>query len=302
MNVILAKANISFAELSHIVKNPNSYYKESLKVTKKKDKAGNFKTRKTEVPCPKLKLIHKILKNELNNIKMPDYVMATKGRGHVLNAQQHIGSKFLLNMDIANFYPSSRSDYVFRFFCDQLEMPADIAKFVTGLVVYNQHIPTGSPISTVLTYLMHKDLFDEIFNLSYKNNIKFSLYIDDMSFSSNLPIPLWFRANVNKIIKKHNLKIKKSKTKAFGSNRVKSVTGVEIALDNTLKAPYKLTAKLFGEEFIKIKKNGVQVLSDKELMVLMGYLCSVRSIEHDAYPTLYNTLISEQRRRQKKVS
>ncbi len=64
-------------------------------------------------------------------------------------------------------------------------MSEDIAGLMTDLVSFGKCLPTGAPTSQIMAYWTYNKTFDEMVNIANKYNSIFTLYVDDMTFSSN---------------------------------------------------------------------------------------------------------------------
>lgn len=54
--------------------------------------------------------------------------------------------------------------------------------------VPNIHVPTGSCLSQKLAFLSYIDMFNEIYDFCNQNNIRMSVYVDDIVISSKKKI------------------------------------------------------------------------------------------------------------------
>lgn len=211
---------------------------------------NNKKGREIQEPIGRLKEIHQRIASYLKKIELPNYVFSKKGRSYIDNAKQHVGSNPLGKTDITKFYPSTTKKMVFEMFTDYFQCAKDIASILSDLCCYNQsHLPTGSSLSGLCAFFSSKKMFDEINELSLKQNSYFTLYVDDITISG-ISITRKFMAQIQMIIRRHGHKTQNKKTKIFPKDAVKIVTGVIISGDK-LKLPnsrhykaYKLRAQL----------------------------------------------------------
>lgn len=221
---------------------------KNFKIKIKKDKKG--KDRQMEIPNNFLKKIHERIANLLSNIETPLYLhSAIKNHSYKTNAKVHIGEHSLIKTDISNFYPSTTFNKIFLFFYKTMLCEYDIATILAKICTYNKHLPTGSPLSPILSFFANKNMFDEINDLCLRNNLNFTVYIDDLTISGNGCFKIF--GEVLKIIYKNGYKTKSKKNIKYLSGYTKEVTGV-IIKNNELRLPnirYKKIRKL--EEEIK---------------------------------------------------
>ena len=232
----------------------------------------NGKPRAVETPKPFLAAIHRKLFGYLRRLEVPDYLHSgVKKRSHITNATAHIGVNELAKIDIKSFYPSTKRESIYQFFrCSMLCSP-DVSKLLTDFCTVDSHIPTGSQISQVLAFHCNKELFDEISQLSKENDISFTCYVDDLSFSGK-KVPPSFLWEVKKLIVKYGYRYHKEHR--YSKSKVKVVTGVAIRGDEVLvknahhQSIHELQEKL---------SNGI--ISDSELKSLVGMLNSASQLD-----------------------
>jgi RNA-directed DNA polymerase len=145
---------------------------------------ANGKVRKFAVPVGSLRRVHERLKNLLDRIEKPSYLFSPRsGRSPVENAILHFGSEQVFKIDIRQFYPSTTREHIFRFCRHRLQMSDDVAGAFAKLATFGGIAPFGSPLSPILCFLAHKDMFDEMDRLCVTDDNKFSLWVDDITIS-----------------------------------------------------------------------------------------------------------------------
>lgn len=155
-----------------------------------------------QVPKTQLLRIHKRINHLLKRIETPDYLVSgVKGRSHVYNAKLHVGDRVVAKTDIEKFYPSTTLEIVKKGFRKIFKCPDDIATTLAKLCTVNDHVPTGSPLSQSLCFIVNYPVFDEINRYARSRNLIFSLYVDDLTFSGKT-IPKHFLKYISSILKK----------------------------------------------------------------------------------------------------
>lgn len=158
--------------------------------------------REIQVPKSQLCRIHNRIANLLSRIETPDYLTSgVKGRSHVFNARLHFGSKAVAKADIKKFYISTSSDIVKKDLKKKFKMSDDLAETLTRLTTVKGFVPTGSSLSQSLAYFVNASVFDHLDIYSRSRGLKFSLYVDDLTFSGKV-IPKYFLHYVIGYIKK----------------------------------------------------------------------------------------------------
>ena len=243
------------------------------------------KPRNIEEPKKILKTLQKRLKRLLSKLRPPQWLSSgVKDKSYVDNARIHKNHEYLIKCDIKSYYKSATREFVFRFFRNILFQEEDIAWLLTDLVTYNNYIPTGSPTSQLIAFWAYSPIFDQIQVLSLKENITMSLYVDDITFSSNEPISQEFIFNVNGILKSVGLCLKRKKTRFYGRTQYKKVTGVIITPQNQLKVPNTLRKKIIMK-LIQIKKEKETCIDNIESLI--GLLLAARQIEPNFLENTY---------------
>ena len=184
------------------------------------------KKRQVETPKPILERLHRRLFVLLARIEKPDYLHSgVKGRSYLTNAKAHIGQTPLAKLDIKKFYPSVSGACVFRFFRETLQCSPDVAGLLTRLCVFDNHVPTGSCASQLLAFFAAKPLFDQLHAKAQSWRLRFTVYVDDMTFSGARATPafLW---EAKQVI--HSNGFGYHKDRCYEERERKVVTGVMI--------------------------------------------------------------------------
>lgn len=195
------------------------------------------KARWVQNPVPDLKAILARITKLLSRVQLPDYCHgATPGRSYRSNAQAHVSARSAATFDLKNFFPSTTSKQVFRFFHKDLQCAQDVAGLLTDLCTYKRALPTGAPSSPILAYWANRGLFETVDRRGKAMRLKLSVYVDDITLSGDA-IPRSLTDQVEGIVKSHGHKLSKHKTKIFGPGRPKHVTGVVIS-GGALRVPH----------------------------------------------------------------
>lgn len=195
------------------------------------------KTRRVEVPKPILERIHRRLFTLFERIEKPDYLQSgVKGRSYITNARLHVGAVPLVKIDVKMFYPSVDSARVYRLFHETLHCSPDVAGLLKKLTTYDGHVPTGSCVSQLLAFFAAKPMFDELDSLAADHGLRFSCYVDDMTFSGTRATPAFLWA-AKQIIHSHRFSYHKDH--CYTAEQGKLVTGVFVDADRIAILPSK---------------------------------------------------------------
>lgn len=189
----------------------------------------NGKPRLIQEPLPKLDRIHTRVASLLCRIETIDGLHSgKKGRSNITNARAHRGlGKKVITADIKSFFPTTTRLNVFDFFYNTMQCAADIADLLSRILTYDEHIPTGSRISMPLAYFANKKMFDEFESAANERGARMTIYVDDLTFSGAM-LQKNFIGRLEVLAKKYGHKIHPSKTRFYGANEVKLITGAAI--------------------------------------------------------------------------
>lgn len=235
-------------------------------------------TRKIYAPNKDLKNIQKKLEQALSthqkfilnkhNINSTISHAFEKDKSIFTNAQTHRNKRFVLNIDLENFFESFHFGRVKGFFekNKHFQLPSEVAIIIAQLACYNGHLPQGAPSSPVITNLICNNLDIKLLYISKKYKLNYTRYADDLTFSTNNKNFLdqydIFFEELNKIIEKSGFKINNSKTRLQYRDSKQAVTGLvvnkKINVDrNYYKNTRSMAHSLYTTgEFIIDKKKG----------------------------------------------
>ncbi len=238
-------------------------------------KVHTYAGRVIQEPVQELRRVHNRLFTLISRIETPRFLFSgKKGCSHVSNARAHVENHYFTKMDIEGFYRNSLKEYVFRFYLHILRQAPDIARILAEISCYKEIIPTGSPLSQQLAYWAYEKMFREVYQ--FTEQLTFSLYVDDLTFSSILPISQTLHLDIQKLMKKYRHKLKRKKIEYFGKKDFKCITGCIITPENRLVAPNRQRHKV-----IKLinKFNSFAEIPEHLKLKLYGWISSSQQIE-----------------------
>lgn len=225
-------ARTPFFRLEYIINNPS--YK-CFTISKKK--GGS---REILAPSPELKKIQKQL-----NYYLQAYYLCVKPKdvhGFVINphylgehcnivanASQHVGKKYLLNIDLKDFFPSITAKRVKDQFRSNLfGFNEQISSALTLLTTFNGKLPIGAPTSPVISNFICYQLDADLKRFCEIHQLLYSRYADDLTFSSDDPISPTTIVDIKHLVENHNFEINSNKTRLTTLNRRQVVTGITV--------------------------------------------------------------------------
>jgi retron-type reverse transcriptase len=143
-------------------------------------------TRLVENPPRPLKLVQARLARLLSRIAPPDYLFCpVKGRSYVNNAAQHRNNRVVRCLDVRKYFPNTAARRVYWFFRHVLRCEPDIAETLCKLATHRDHLPTGSPLSPIMAYFAHYDVWEKVAKIANANGLTLTIYIDDVTISGH---------------------------------------------------------------------------------------------------------------------
>jgi RNA-directed DNA polymerase len=109
-----------------------------------------------------------------------------RGRSIVTNARAHTNRRFVLNLDIQNFFPTINFGRVRGFFIKNnvFQLHERVAT-VLAQIACNDSLPQGSPCSPIISDLVAHVLDVRLVRLAKAHGCSYSRYADDLTFSTN---------------------------------------------------------------------------------------------------------------------
>ena len=140
------------------------------------------------------------------------------------------------------------------------------------------HLPSGSPISSILSYLANIDMFNELDLLAKKYNCIVSFYVDDIIFSSKNKISKSIVKEAERIITKYDQVVNIAKTKSYITSDYKKITGCVIYNHELLipnKTKYKIAKLLKQDNY-----------TTKEINSILGLINNAHLFDKEKYNDL----------------
>lgn len=115
-------------------------------------------------------------------------------RNILTNAVPHVGQRLVLNIDLADFFPSVNFGRVRGIFmAAPFGAGPAAATVLAQICTHRNGLPQGAPTSPALSNLAAATLDRRLTRLARENGVKYARYADDITFSTSrqtLPVPL----------------------------------------------------------------------------------------------------------------
>ncbi|SJM95656.1 Retron reverse transcriptase [Crenothrix polyspora] len=198
----------------------DSYINFTVSSTNRK---GEDKDRHVCEPKHELKKLQKRINSRIfEKVEYPNYLQGgikdeENPRDYVANATRHANANQIICIDVKQFYPSIKSQYVVKVFQYFLNFPPDVSEILTKLVTYHGRVPQGGCTSSYIANLIFYDTEYLLVSELQKHGIQYSRLLDDITLSTQKNFTKeqenFYIKKIADIFKKYELKINNKKTR-----------------------------------------------------------------------------------------
>lgn len=233
-----------------------------------------------DAPNSELKAIQRwILRNILEHQSVNRCVHGFRVKhGIKTNARRHLGKRFIMCLDIKDFFPSIKRVHVFSIFHDIFndENTADV---LSNLCTYKERLPQGGVTSPALSNIVLNKADDKILEICSKRRVNYTRYADDLAFSANdFNLLRKLKPEIEKVLSNDGFELNEKKTRFLTGKSRMLVTGLVLNSG-------KLTVGRSRKREIRAALFNHIVKRDEKINVnkLVGTLAFIRDIEPDFY-------------------
>ncbi len=179
---LLAYLDLGAAELKKIW-----YYREKMyrcfSIAK-----GRDKIRVISAPNERLKFLQRRLADKLTELYRPrDPVHGfVAGRSVKTNALAHLHRRFIVNIDLSDFFPTITQRRV-EGMLSSLGIEVRVCEIISQICCNNGCLPQGAPSSPILSNMICFSLDKKLLFIDKKARCIYTRYADDITFSSHQP-------------------------------------------------------------------------------------------------------------------
>ena len=258
--------------------NITSYYKK-FSIKKRNGKKRNILSPYTELKKIQLNILNDLLYDKRPSKYAKAYI---KNITLVDNVKIHKGYKYILKLDIKSFFENISYVDVFNIY-KEYGFSDRICGLLAHLTTYEDYLPQGSPTSPYLSNLVLRDFDYKIGKWCDKNNINYTRYSDDMTFSMNVYNKDLIRF-VRKNLSKYGLELNNDKICLVKSSSRQKITGIVVNDKVQVDSEYR---KKIRQELYYINKYGINdhlkriniKYKNKYLKSLYGRILFVLSVD-----------------------
>lgn len=236
---------ISYGRLQyHISRLPESRRYIDFSIPKK---SGQVRTIST--PCTPLKILQRKLSQVLYSVYEPKATVHgfVPARSILTNAKQHVHKRFILNIDLQDFFHSIHFGRVQGIFMKPpYSRPKEVAIVLAKICCYSGRLPQGAPTSPIVSNMVCARMDSELRKLAQEFKCTcYTRYADDITFSTTLSkfptdladLEIEADTDISKvvlgerlklIIQNNDFKINESKVRLQYKNQHQEVTGLTV--------------------------------------------------------------------------
>lgn len=146
--------------------------------------------RQIEAPGTNIKILQQKLNQVLQAVYRPKPCVHgfVEGRSVRTNALQHTQRRYVLNVDLRDFFPSINFGRVRGMFMARpYNVPEKVATVLAHLCCFEGRLPQGAPTSPTVSNMICARMDSELQRLARTNGCIYTRYADDMTFSTFRP-------------------------------------------------------------------------------------------------------------------
>lgn len=285
---LLAKfLGIKYKELTYILysKRTENLY-QTFEIPKK-----DGKMRCINAPQEPLKYVQRNLAKQLISIQEKYYLETnniiqgfTKKRDIISNGSYHRNKRYILNLDLENFFDSFHFGRVKGYFQKNqyFMLNSNVATCLANIACYKGKLPQGSPSSPVITNLICSILDRRLATIAQKYRMTYTRYADDLTFSTNRRDFLENKdeliSELYAVIDKSGFKVNRNKTRVLFWNSRQEVTGLVVNKKISVKREFYKETRAMLDHLYKgliVEHNGIEV----SLQQIEGRLSFINQID-----------------------
>jgi retron-type reverse transcriptase len=212
-------------------------------------------------PLPQLRLLQRRLANILYSCRDEiDKDRSGKSLSHgfrkahsiLTNAKPHRRRRYVLNLDIEDYFPSFNFGRVRGYFIKNYHFSLNekVATLIAQIACFENGLPQGSPCSPIIAELITQSLDVQLARLARRHKVTYTRYADDLTFSGNCVVfpsdiakeeatGYWvLGGSLAKRIKQAGFDVNHSKTRMQFRTRRQLVTGLTVNRKVNVRAEY----------------------------------------------------------------
>ena len=213
------------------------------------------------------------------------------------NAELHIDSHWIINIDLKDFFTSINFGRVQGFFTKDrnFKLYYGVATALAEIACHNNQLPQGSPCSPIISELITHILDARLFKFAKENDLIYSRYADDITFSRKRgtlpnsaayliasPSYQWqISEKLKNIIERTGFEINESKFRVQSNKTRQIVTGLVVNKKVNVTNNYYRIARAACDSIFKkgkyfIKGKTTETSDLKYILGIMNYIYDIK--------------------------
>lgn len=243
-----------------------------------------------------LKRVQRRLFTLLRRVKRPNWLISGEiGKSITDNVRPHLGGTQLLKIDISGFFDNCSRESVYQFFHVQMAQPSDVAKICTDLCTLENAVVQGASTSMLIAFYANQPMLQELHELAEDNSLIFTVYVDDIAFSSSHS----FQASdildqATRIVSAYGFRVKNKKVRAYNDSKPKLLTGVIITTTSKMAVPNCKRRKIL-DDMTQYRRSTNPAERRSMRSKILGQISAAQQIEPDFFTGVKNQLKYEMR-------
>lgn len=187
-----------------------------------KDKKNPAKSAQVRSPRAELKQIQRsIVRVLLAPLGLSEIVHGgVQRRSPRSNAEQHLGKRCVVTLDVREFFKHVRHTVVYKMFRTELGFGREVARLLTRLTTYRDELPRGAPTSLAVANLLLRVPLDMPLTLLARTvNVSCTRFVDDIALSGDDPRVLI--NDVARMLSRRRLRMYRKRTKYQPKSKLK---------------------------------------------------------------------------------
>lgn len=191
-------------------------------------------------PAPDLKYTQQqIAKRILSQMPVSPFATAyTAGKSLRDNAAPHVGHRYLLKMDITDFFGSITHFQVVSAAFNTKLYPPQVGAMLAELCCLDGVLPQGAPTSPALSNIVMKSFDDVLGHWCRQKGITYTRYCDDLTFSANVPLYSVYLKATDMLVRR-GFAVNEDKTVFVTNTSAQRVTGLTVNEKVAVPREYK---------------------------------------------------------------
>ncbi len=233
---------VSYGRLKyHISKLPEDRRYRNFAIPKK---SGQSRT--ISAPCTPLKILQRKLSQVLYSVYEPKATVHgfVPARSILTNAEQHVHKRFILNIDLKDFFHSIHFGRVRGIFMKPpYNLSIEVSTTLAKICCHLGRLPQGAPTSPIVSNMICVRMDSELRKLAKEYKCTYTRYADDITFSTtllNFPSGLAYLENgaeiskvvlgerLNLIIQSNGFEVNDNKIRLQHKSNHQEVTGLTV--------------------------------------------------------------------------